>query len=251
MTTINSEDRALIELKPCPFCAGEAIRCENLTGVVMFWTQCGECHACPGGDHPTRRKADDAWNTRTELKLDETIARSSPGGVVDFSTFEALEEALDKADAPITDGGRFLTLVERISALGRRTEGSTSGEVLERVARLLCRQHYGDRGLSQPGINNVVESDWPGWVHKAEEVVSALSIPREASDMLAWLAEHRGLELDYGFDAEEEDMFWRVHERSGNVNDREWDLIGQGATPLAALLSAKSYLEATNAEQPE
>lgn len=70
-------------------------------------------------------------------------------------------------------------------------------------------------------------------------------------DMLAWLAEHRSLELDYGFDAEEEDMFWRVHERSGNVNDREWDLIGQGATPLAALLSAKSYLESVNAEQPE
>ncbi len=73
--------------------------------------------------------------------------------------------------------------------------------------------------------------------------------PRPHShDMLAWLAEHRSLELDYGFDAEEEDMFWRVHERSGNVNDREWDLIGQGATPLAALLSAKSYLESTSAE---
>lgn len=67
-------------------------------------------------------------------------------------------------------------------------------------------------------------------------------------DMLAWLAEHRSLELDYGFDAEEEDTFWRVHERSGNVNDREWDLIGQGATPLAALLSAKSFIESTNSE---
>lgn len=76
--------------------------------------------------------------------------------------------------------------------------------------------------------------------------------PRPHShDMLAWLAERPSLELDYGFDAEEEDMFWRVHERSGSINDREWDLIGQGATPLAALLSAKSYMESTNAEQPE
>lgn len=70
----------------------------------------------------------------------------------------------------------------------------------------------------------------------------------EGGDLLAWLAEHRRLELDYGYDDETEDMFWRVHERSGNVNDREWDLIGQGATPQAALLSAKSYLEATSAE---
>lgn len=67
-------------------------------------------------------------------------------------------------------------------------------------------------------------------------------------DMLAWLAEHRRLELDYGYDDEAEEMFWRVHERSGNINDREWDLIGQGATPLAALLSAKSYLESTSAD---
>ena len=58
-----------------------------------------------------------------ELKLDETIARSSPGGVVDHSTFEALEEALDKADAPITEGGRFLTLVERVNALVARAQG--------------------------------------------------------------------------------------------------------------------------------
>lgn len=73
--------------------------------------------------------------------------------------------------------------------------------------------------------------------------------PRPHSpDMLAWLAEHRRLELDYGYDDEAEEMFWRVHERSGNINDREWDLIGQGATPLAALLSAKSYLESTSAD---
>jgi len=63
-------------------------------------------------------------------------------------------------------------------------------------------------------------------------------------DMLAWLSEHRRLELDYGYDDEFETLFWRVNERSGNINDREWNLIGQGATPLAALLSAKSFLEA-------
>lgn len=73
--------------------------------------------------------------------------------------------------------------------------------------------------------------------------------PGEGGDMLAWLADRHSLELDYGYDDQHEDMFWRVHKRSGNVNDREWDLIGQGATPLAALLSAKSFLESTRSEQ--
>lgn len=52
-------------LAPCPFCGAAAVRCENFTGLAMFWTQCGACHACPGGDHATREKADAAWNTRT------------------------------------------------------------------------------------------------------------------------------------------------------------------------------------------
>lgn len=53
-----------------------------------------------------------------ELKLDEDIARSLPGGVIDYATFEAIEEALDRANAPMTEGERFLTLKERIDALG-------------------------------------------------------------------------------------------------------------------------------------
>ena len=65
------------------------------------------------------------------------------------------------------------------------------------------------------------------------------------ADMLAWLTDQKRLELDYGFDSDHEDMFWRVHERTGNVNDQEWDLIGQGATPSEALLFARSFLEST------
>ena len=52
-----------------------------------------------------------------ELKIDEDIARGLPGGVIDYPTHEAIEEALDRANAPMTEGGRFLTLVERMAAL--------------------------------------------------------------------------------------------------------------------------------------
>ena len=153
MTTINSEDRALIELRPCAHCgdADPSIVGHSDAPKGKVFIGCETCGArsmaCEKVGHAAR-----FWNTRTE---------------------------------------------------GR--ESRASGEAADMLA----------------------------------------------ADMLAWLAGHRRLELDYGYDDEAEEMSWRVHECSGNVNDREWDLIGQGATPLAALLSAKSYLEATNAEQPE
>ena len=84
----------------------------------------------------------------------------------------------------------------------------------------------------------------------ADDILALFTYPAPVkADMLAWLAGQKRLELDYGFDSDYEDMFWRVHERTGNVNDREWDLIGQGATPFAALLSAKSFLESTTGKE--
>lgn len=64
----------------------------------------------------------------------------------------------------------------------------------------------------------------------------------EGEQALAWLAEHQNLELHhympvYGDD--DDDAFeWRVTKVSGPINDREWDTIGKGETPLAALQAA-------------
>lgn len=43
-----------------------------------------------------------------------------PGGKLDDSTYEAIEAALDRADAPLVPpgGGRYMTLVERVEAMG-------------------------------------------------------------------------------------------------------------------------------------
>lgn len=46
---------------------------------------------------------------------------------------------------------------------------------LKPLAELLCRQHYGDRGLARPGIDKIVAEDWPAWVHKAKEVKALLA----------------------------------------------------------------------------
>lgn len=47
-------------------------------------------------------------------------------------------------------------------------------------------------------------------------------------------------ELSWGGDDEEAPCNWRVHDCSGSRNDREWKLIGEGATPADAILAASS-----------
>jgi hypothetical protein len=47
-----------------------------------------------------------------------TMARGLPGGVMDESTYQAIEDALDRVSAPCTaSDGRWLTLPERVLAL--------------------------------------------------------------------------------------------------------------------------------------
>lgn len=49
------------ELKPCPFCGGEAILCENIDRAYVY---CKECGCQTDESHATARYAAEAWNTR-------------------------------------------------------------------------------------------------------------------------------------------------------------------------------------------
>ncbi len=65
-----------------------------------------------------------------EVALSVGFARALPGGIVDNSTFEAIETALDLADAPSFDG-KWLTLperIERLAALAPPASQSEAGE---------------------------------------------------------------------------------------------------------------------------
>ena len=58
-----------------------------------------------------------------------------------------------------------------------------------------------------------------------------------------WLefAKHRNWSIRLAYpDDEGEEGYWAVFEESGNLNDRIWDEIGKGETPLAALSRALS-----------
>lgn len=59
--------------------------------------------------------AGEADETAPELTSD--FAKALPGGPLDDSTYSAIEDALDAIDAPMTEGSRYMTLVERIMAL--------------------------------------------------------------------------------------------------------------------------------------
>lgn len=58
-----------------------------------------------------------------------------------------------------------------------------------------------------------------------------------------WLAEHENLEISYDYGHEGEVGSWLVHRQTGNINDREWEEVGSGATPLEAVRQALANLK--------
>lgn len=50
------------ELKPCPFCGGEAIESEPIDRSPYWRIRCRKCSASIGGTH--RRMNREAWNRR-------------------------------------------------------------------------------------------------------------------------------------------------------------------------------------------
>ena len=53
------------ELKPCPFCGGEAVIGENTVFDGMFYACCVDCSASVGDEFNSIEEATTAWNTRT------------------------------------------------------------------------------------------------------------------------------------------------------------------------------------------
>lgn len=63
------------ELKPCPFCGGEARISHNMTGSDS-WVICSSCYVyCPADTSRefTEAEAIDAWNTRVKPGDDKSL----------------------------------------------------------------------------------------------------------------------------------------------------------------------------------
>ena len=59
----------MTELKPCPFCGGEAHVVETIHGKTLPWVRCKDC----GMETPmldTEEEAIEAWNRRVDNETD-------------------------------------------------------------------------------------------------------------------------------------------------------------------------------------
>ncbi|GFE73496.1 hypothetical protein [Novosphingobium sp. TCA1] len=69
---------------------------------------------------------------------------------------------------------------------------------------------------------------------------NAILAMAENADAWDWLSQHCQLELSFaGWDDENA---WQVHAVHGGRNDREWTLVGEGETALAAVIAARRAL---------
>ena len=79
------------------------------------------------------------------------------------------------------------------------------------------------------------------------EAIGELTRLRAENEALEWLGAQPRLSLEfyspvYG-DDDDQSREWRVHRVSGGINDREWEVVGRGETPGAALISARQALQ--------
>jgi hypothetical protein len=94
------------------------------------------------------------------------------------------------------------------------------------------------------GYELVAEPEHPDSPHnRAHDLASPVAMGG-VTDLLAEMAKHPGWSIERGYrdrGGDEDDPYgWCVHEVRGGHNDREWDLIGFGDTPHAALTAALS-----------
>jgi hypothetical protein len=89
--------------------------------------------------------------------------------------------------------------------------------------------------------DDVDEDDRAEWQNTVDVVLRAAS-----SDDIAWFSSQRRLSLDFQSpvyaDDDDQDREWRVREESGNINDREWEVIGRGATVPQAIAAARKFV---------
>ena len=82
------------ELKPCPFCGGEAetLTAESMHGGYLFVIMCDDC-CSRGGVYDTEAEAIEAWNTRAEMSQEDIAILLDELGVSERTCHAELNES--------------------------------------------------------------------------------------------------------------------------------------------------------------
>ncbi|HMO74107.1 MAG TPA: Lar family restriction alleviation protein [Sphingopyxis sp.] len=153
------------DLKPCPFCGGEAVACFNKhfgAKQEMHWVLCRNCHASPG-DRGSESLAITAWNTRAELaSLRSTEGRSGGAGSVIADMREVRDGCLSEGTGHV-DIVRYIE--EWVSRLAAQPtpDDDVIGRLVEALANAQYALEYWDRE-SGVWLRSRVEGARPGWM---------------------------------------------------------------------------------------
>ena len=161
---------------------------------------------------------------------------------VELRTLERAAKVAEDLSADIVAAA-----IRALASTPPQPEVQVSGDLVERLGRRYFHRfyplpypHMGFEELRESGPAVGARPDKLS--HEAKATIEHLTAQAAALD---WFAEQQRLELSYcsptyGDDDDPEE--WQVHRRGGSINDREWDLVGAGDTPLAAILAARQAI---------
>lgn len=119
-----------------------------------------------------------AAGQEADKPLTADMAKALPGGNLDDSTFQSIEEALDAAEAPMRGAdGKWLTLPERIRALSRGVAEGNQDVAAARRERdeAIEEKEYAELELAYLANEMVYEGNSIGWIaSKAKKYGDAL-----------------------------------------------------------------------------
>lgn len=198
-----------VELLPCPFCNGEAKRV-TLGPDDGAENDGGDVIVCTGVC---------GCSSHVEFGYKENLVSL-------WNTRATVAESAPWADAAIT-------------------ERDASNEALVCTGCGTTRTVEHIRYISPGALSCCPE-------RKMVPVREAIRVAEVQSD-LDWLAGHKRLSLQYYSpwygDDDDQSEEWRVDRESGPINDREWETVGRGDTPAAAIAAARAALTASEGER--
>lgn len=186
-------------------------------------------------------------NNSTDIQERETIARIIDPALMNWTADGLKAVPPDVRNVVIDNRNRLYAKADAILALRSNPQPGSEGRCSDALKPGCAGDCERDDGFLCPDDECRIEQ---GLVAPpAASPTPPTAQPGEV-ERLRWFSSQPSLELQFGYEDEAGDHVgaWQVHRRSGNVNDREWDLIGQGETVAEAIDRARAALTSSESQ---